>query len=897
MSSPNHSAHSSHTESSRLIAAVIGGGLTVLAGVYLSTKSQTPLLWIPLLPFIGAAINILVGRKLSRASVHAVACGVVLGSLGVVLGTAFGKLYPVWSRLHAAAGDGLMDTPRISNTIFQWINSGPVNIEMGFVLDPLSAVMVVVVTFVGSLIHIYSTGYMAHDRDYARFFGYLNLFTGSMLMLVLGDNLIVLFVGWEGVGVCSYLLIGFWYNKSGTDKAGDANATAGRKAFIVNRIGDFAFILGMFLLFAATSTLNVAQLQLTENTDALMKTVNPFGTGFLMNVFLPGSGSLAAGSWQGAGMMLMVLVGAVILFGWRGFKRLAGLVPLLGGWAWSIMAGYTLAAPPEPVTVAGAAAILLLIGATGKSAQIPLYIWLPDAMAGPTPVSALIHAATMVTAGVYMIARLNFLYMLSPMAMGVVALVGACTALFAATIGLAQNDIKKVLAYSTISQLGYMFLGVGVGAFSAGVFHLFTHAFFKACLFLGAGAVIHAMSGKQDIREMGGLRRKMPITHATFLISCIAIAGIPPLSGFFSKDEILWMAISTANPSWPLWFPVVLYVIGMAGAICTAFYMFRLYFLTFSGENRADEQTQHQIHEQPVSMTMPLAVLAVGAAVLGVLGLPTLLGPHANLFHTWLAPVVDRGAAIAAGTEGLFYVQRNGLSLSHGLEGGLMALSMAIAVGVSYLAYRHYNVETSPWIKKNVGKIPRLHSLIYDKYKIDELYHFIIVAPLRWISMFFWKGVDSIVVDFVGVEGTARLTDFVGDRTRRIQNGNAQRYVVALLAGLAVIVFFSTFPMSPLRYLNPWRGAEFVIEPGTRVKVGQKVHFDATRKVSVDRRNLRYQWDFDGDGKANIPASYDPKPHKPHVYNKPGRYKVTLTVEDMRWLTTSSESRTVEVIQ
>jgi len=866
------------------VAAVIGGGLAVLAGVYLSTKSQTPLLWIPLLPFIGAAINILVGRKLSRSSVHAVACGVALGSLGVVLGTVFGKLYPMWVKAHAAAGEALMETPRIGNTIFQWINSGPVNIEMGFALDPLSAVMVITVTFVGSLIHIYSCGYMAHDKDYARFFGYLNLFTGSMLMLVLGDNLIVLFVGWEGVGLCSYLLIGFWYNKSGTKKAGDENATAGRKAFIVNRIGDFAFILGMFLLFAAAGTLNVAQL--ADKTDLLMKSWNPFGTGLLMNVFLPGSGSLAAGSWHGAGMMLMVLVGAVILFSWCGFKRLVGLLPLLGGWAWSIFAGFTLP-PPEPVTVAGAAAILLLIGATGKSAQIPLYVWLPDAMAGPTPVSALIHAATMVTAGVYMVARLNFLYMLSPTAMGVVALVGALTALFAATIGLAQNDIKKVLAYSTISQLGYMFLAVGVGAFAAGVFHLFTHAFFKACLFLGAGAVIHAMSGKQDIREMGGLARKMKITHATFLISCAAIAGFPLFSGFFSKDEILWKTISTANPSWPVWFPVALYVIGMAAAICTAFYMFRLYYLTFSGECRADEQTRSQIHEQPVSMTMPLAVLAFGAAVLGFLGLPHLVGHHANLFHNWLAPVVDRGAAIAASTEGLFYVQPNAISLSKGTEGALMALSAIVALGVWWFVARPmYKGGTSETIKELVAKIPRLHGLVYDKYKIDEVYQTMVVHPLHWIGMFLWKGVDAFVVDFVGVEGSARVTYWIGNVARRIQNGNAQRYVVALLAGLAVIVFFSAIPPN-----------DFSIKPGKKVKVGDKVMFDATRRVNVDKRNLKYEWDFNGDGKPDGPPSYDPKPPKPHVYTKPGRYKVTLTVEDMRWLTTSSTSHTVEVTQ
>ena len=883
MSSSNHSAHGTHTASWKLITAIVGGGLAVLLGILLGTRSQSPLLWIPLLPFIGAATNIIIGRKLSRATVHAVGCGVVLGALGVVLGSVFGKLWPLWQKAHAAvSGETLMDTPRVVNTVFNWISAGPVDIEMGFVLDPLSAVMVFTVTFVGSLIHIYSCGYMAHDTDYARFFGYLNLFTGSMLMLVLGDNLIVLFVGWEGVGVCSYLLIGFWYNKSGTVKAGSANATAGRKAFIVNRVGDFAFILGMFLLFSATSTLNVAQL--AQNTDKLTATWNPFGSGLAFNVLLPGVGSMAAGQWQGAGMMLMVAVGLLILFKWCGFKRLVGLVPLLGGWAWSIFAGFTLP-PISPVTIAGAAAILMLIGATGKSAQIPLYIWLPDAMAGPTPVSALIHAATMVTAGVYMVARLNFIYMLSPMAMGVVAIVGACTALFAATIGLAQNDIKKVLAYSTISQLGYMFLGVGVGAFAAGVFHLFTHAFFKACLFLGAGAVIHAMSGKQDIREMGGLARKMPITHLTFLISCCAIAGFPLFSGFFSKDEVLWKAISTHNPAWPMWFPIVLYVIAMAGAICTAFYMFRLYYLTFSGESRADEETKHHIHEQPVSMTMPLAVLAFGAAVLGFLGLPGLLGKHANLFHTWLAPVVDRGAQIAAGHGGPM-VQPNALSHSHGLEGGLMALSACVALVVWWLLARPmYRDNTSPRIKDLVARIPRLHSLVYDKYKIDEMYQTLVVHPLHWTGMFLWKGVDAFVVDFLGVEGSARVVDFVGNLTRKLQNGNIQRYVVGFVAGVGVIVFFSTCPPD-----------EFRIKPGAKVKVNQPVHFDATRRVTSDRRNLKYQWDFDGDKTADTPASYEPRPQKPHTYTRPGKYKVTLQVEDVRWLTTNSKTRTVEVL-
>ena len=446
------------------------------------TATSALLYWIPLLPLLGAAFNLLLGRKLGRGVVHLVACGSVAAALVVGLIASASQLYPLWHQWHRLAETGQHGgVPALVYSAFDWISAGNVSINLGLLLDPLSSVMVFVITFVGFLIHVYSMGYMAHDRDYARFFGYLNLFTGSMLLLVLGDNLIVLFVGWEGVGVCSYLLIGFWYDKDGTEKPGDANASAGRKAFIVNRIGDFAFILGMFLIFSAAGTLNVVELQ--GKIGELM------------------------GIWSPLGQKMAVSVAAV-------------------------------------------AGLLLLVGATGKSAQIPLFVWLPDAMAGPTPVSALIHAATMVTAGVYMVARLNFVFMLSPTLMGVVALVGAVTALFAATIGFAQTDIKKVLAYSTISQLGYMFIGVGVGAFAGGVFHLFTHAFFKACLFLGAGSVIHAMSGKQDIREMGGLSKKLPLTHWTFAVSCVAIAGIFPFSGFFSKDEILWRALSTANPGW-----------------------------------------------------------------------------------------------------------------------------------------------------------------------------------------------------------------------------------------------------------------------------------------------------------------------------------------------------------
>ena len=845
-------------------------------------KIEFPLYWIPLLPLLGAAFNILVGRKLSRPAVHIVACGTVFASLIVTLVAVFNKLYPLWSKLHKQAGDGLMATPALTNKVFDWITAGTVNVELGFIMDPLTAVMVCTVTFVGFLIHLYSTGYMSHERDYARYFGYLNLFTGAMLTLVLGDNLLVLFVGWEGVGVCSYLLIGFWFNKSGTKAPGDDNASAGRKAFVVNRIGDFAFILGMFLLFATVGTLNIEQI--SQQSGKLLAHWNPFGNGLSLNIFVPGLGSLAAGKFDGLAMMLMVIVGGAWLYFKPGFLRLVGLIPLLGGWGWSILAGFTLPTP-DPITIAGAAAILLLIGACGKSAQIPLYIWLPDAMAGPTPVSALIHAATMVTAGVYMIARLNFLYMLSPFAMGVVALIGAATALFAATIGFAQNDIKKVLAYSTISQLGYMFLAVGVGAYAAGVFHLFTHAFFKACLFLGAGAVIHAMSGKQDIREMGGLNRKMPITHMTFLISCLAIAGVPLFAGFFSKDEILWKTITTGNPVWPPWFPVLLYVMGLAGAICTAFYMFRLYYLTFSGENRADETTRSQIHEQVWNMTVPLIVLAGGATVLGFLGLPGVVGKHANLFHNWLAPVTDRGALLAEAKLGAGrVVGENAFAHNHGLEIGLMVLSVAVALGSIMVARMWYKGGATPKVETLVAKIPRLHRLVLDKYRVDELYQVVIGFPLRWIGMFLWKGTDEMVIE-TGVNGAGWISRFASDLTRRLQNGSLQRYLVGLVAGVGVIIFFTTYPPS-----------NFSITPGAKVKVGTAVQFDATRKVTVDARQLTYRWDYDGDGKWDTEALTEARAPKAHRYDKPGKYEVRLQVRDLRWRTVSTKTRMVEVM-
>ena len=782
-----------------------------------------PLIWIPLLPLLGAALNLLIGRKLSRRSVNVIAVGSVLGALVVTLFAVFGELFPLWK----AATHGA--SPKLVHNVFEWISAGTVNIRFGLMADTLTAVMLVTITFVGFLIHVYSTGYMSHDPDYARFFGYLNLFTGAMLILVLGDNLVVMFVGWEGVGLCSYLLIGFWYDKSGVKTLGLDNSNAGKKAFIVNRIGDFAFILGMFILFAAIGSLEFDKL--AQNSQLLLKGYSPLGI---------------------------------------------------------------------HMTLAGAAALLLFIGATGKSAQIPLYIWLPDAMAGPTPVSALIHAATMVTAGVYMVARMNFLYVLAPWVMGVVALVGALTALVAATIGFAQNDIKKVLAYSTVSQLGYMFMGVGMGAFSAGIFHVFTHAFFKACLFLGAGAVIHALHDEQDIRRMGGLAKKLPVTRLTFLVSTVAIAGIPFLSGFFSKDEILWKAISTGNPGFgPSWLPITVYVLGMAAAFCTAFYMFRLYSLVFAGECRLPADEQAKIHPPGPAMAMPLVVLAVGAAILGLLGLPGILDGlfhgHANFFHAWLAPVVDQGALKVAAL-GLPAVGANKLAHSHALEIGLMVLSAAVAIVSSWVAYRAYNKGPSRFAKNFTERFSGLHRAVESKYKVDEIYGAIIIWPFKKLALVLWWVVDKGLIDLLGVNIIgAKIVDLFGSLARRFQNGSIQHYVVGLLVGISVIVFAISTPPSKFVIKGLVKGTGK--KAALRAEPGQQVVFDASRAVTADQRNLEFRWDFDGDGKWDVPGEkgWSPSAVATHVFAKAGRYKVILKVRDKRWHTTSRTMHTLQV--
>ncbi len=576
---------------------------------------------------------------------------------------------------------------QIKSSFFSWMAVGDFSVDAAFLVDAISAIMILVITGVGSLIHLFSVGYMAHDEKPAKYFAYLNLFLFNMLLLVLGDNLLVMFVGWEGVGLCSYLLIGFWY----TDPA---KAAAGMKAFITNRIGDAGFLIGIFILFLTFGTVTF--------TDLLSR--------------LP----------------------SVAEVGWTG-----------------------------PITLASLA---LFIGATGKSAQMPLYVWLPDAMAGPTPVSALIHAATMVTAGVYMIVRLSGLFVLAPNAMLVVACVGAFTALFAATIGLTQWDIKKVLAYSTVSQLGYMFLAAGVGAFGAAMFHLMTHAFFKALMFLGSGSVIHAMHEEQDIRKMGGLRKQMPITHATFFVGWLAIIGFPMLSGFMSKDEILWKSYSSSAGHPLLWF------VGVVAAACTSFYMTRLMALTFWGGSRVPKETHP--HESPPTMTIPLIVLGILSLVGGWIGIPHVIGalipghPENYLEH-WLAPAL----ATVPMEEG-----------SSILEFSLMGISVSLAAIAAWFAFDFYVVH--PERPKAVAAwFGRFYEAVSNKYWVDEIYQARIIQPIVDGSKALWAYVDVGFVD--------RLTYFASDvvlgaggMLRSMQNGRTQQYALYIALGLAITIYW-----------------------------------------------------------------------------------------------------------
>jgi NADH-quinone oxidoreductase subunit L len=633
-------------------------------------------LWIILaLPLAGAAMNGLLGKRWPRWAVNSVAISAVLLTF-----LAVAELLREFSHLAAD------QVPYVGN-YFTWMIAGPFRVDFALEVDQLTVVMLLVVSFVGMLIHIYSTGYMAHEGGYYRFFSYLNLFMFFMLTLVLAANLVVMFVGWEGVGLCSYLLIGFWFLKKSA-------ADAGKKAFITTRIGDFGFTVGVLFVFATFQSVD-------------------FGTIFK-----------------------------------------------------------DLAENPRSEGLLTTIAILLFAGAVGKSAQLPLYVWLPDAMEGPTPVSALIHAATMVTAGVYMVARMNPLFSRAPIAMLVVATVGAVTAFYSATIGLMQTDIKKVLAYSTVSQLGYMFLACGVGAYGAGIFHLMTHAFFKGLLFLSAGSVMHAMGGEQDMMKMGGLRKKIPVTYWTMLIATLAIAGIPGFAGFFSKDEILEAAQSGPHANFTLW------LLGVAGAALTSFYMFRLVFLTFFGKPRYDEQHVH-VHESPKNMTVPLMILAFLSIFGGWFAAPKLVG-GIDFFGRFLEPVFAMYAPPAA--ESAVAVSESpaspAMTLLHALTG------WPVIVGILGLLVAWWFYIKSPETPQRLAKSMRgLYSLILNKYYVDEVYAALIVRPLLWISTnVLWHVVDEGAIDRT-VNGAASAARESGGELRKLQSGNTRSYATWVIVG------------------------------------------------------------------------------------------------------------------
>jgi len=630
------------------------------------------LLWlVPALPLLGALVNGIGAGKLPRK----LASVIGVGSVGLAFAIAL-----------ACFGDLLSLSPeqrRATQSLYTWIQTGDFRADVRLMLDPLSAVMMLVVTGVGFLIHVYSMGYMGHEKAYGRYFAYLNLFTFSMLTLVLADNFLLMFLGWEAVGLCSYLLIGFWYERP-------AAAEAGKKAFVVNRIGDWGFLLGIFLIFVTFGSVD-------------------FGT-----VFAQAPLRLAVGSALASGI-----------------------------------------------------ALLLFLGATGKSAQIPLYVWLPDAMEGPTPVSALIHAATMVTAGVYMVARCHVFYLLSPLALQTVAVVGIMTVLLAATIAVTQTDIKRVLAYSTISQLGYMFVGCGVGAFTSGIFHLMTHAFFKALLFLGAGSVIHALSGEQDLWKMGGLRRYLPKTHLTFLIGTLAIAGVIPFAGFFSKDEILFQAWLRGGP--------LLWCAGILGAFLTAFYMFRLYFLTFHGSPRFSEEVKHHIHESPDSMTIPLMILAVLSTVGGFLQIPLVQG--GEILDRFLEPVFADALALVPPAHA---------GHTPMAEVWLMAISLAVALVGILVAYRFY--VTSPETPRRLAERVRgLYRLVFNKYWVDEAYDATVVQPIYRGSVRLWEDFDAAVIDGA-VNGVGKQIERGSALLRSAQVGYVQVYALVLTLGAVVVI-------------------------------------------------------------------------------------------------------------
>ena len=728
---------------------------------------------IPLLPLLSAAYLILVGRHHSRRVVHHVAC-MAVGAALVASADAFFFALP-----------GLVESGGLTDVVGTWFASGNLRVDLALRMDALSGLMCLVVTFVGTLIHIYSTGYMAHDEDYARFFAYLNLFCGAMLLLVLGDSLPVLFIGWEGVGLCSYLLIGFWYGET-------ANANAGKKAFITNRVGDLGFLIGMFLLFRATGTLDI---------PALVDTARA------------GSPTLTATLWEG-----------------------------------------------QPV--AFWAALFLFLGAVGKSAQIPLYVWLPDAMAGPTPVSALIHAATMVTAGVYMVARLGALYLLAPAALAMVAGVGALTALFAAGIAFGQNDFKKVLAYSTISQLGFMFVGVGTGNFAGGIFHLFTHAFFKAGLFLCAGSVMHALAGSGDITRMGGLGKKMPWTSWVFRVCWLAICGVPVFSGFFSKDAIIAGAFASEVFGPRLaWVGPTVGAALLAAALGTAFYMSRLYYLVFTGECRADSHTREHLHESPIEMVAPLVVLGLGALVAGVVGLPLAIGrSHGDLIGHWLAPAVGRS-----------------LEVSSRLEWRVMLMSTAIAISGIVLAKLFFGGGVREPARRFVAALPRLVAAVRGKFFVDEIYDWLVVRPLHGLARGFFVAVDRVLIDKLLVGGWTALVDTVGRLLRLVQAGDVQRYLAIFAIGLAALVYVMARPAEPSQVKIRVEGRSAVVELSDGEATPGK---------------LDYGFDFDGDGREDRSG---PTSSATWSYARPGHYQLRIRITDAQWNTSRALTRTIDI--
>ena len=618
---------------------------------------------VPLFPLIGFLINGFFGKKMSKSLSGTIACLSVLASFVV----------SVLIFMEVSASQQKTNVVEI----FSWINSDTLKIPFSFLVDPLSCLFLLNITGIGFLIHVYSTAYMQEDEGFSRFFTYLNLFVFFMLVLVLGNNYLIMFVGWEGVGLCSYLLIGFWFKN-------DAYNRAANKAFVMNRIGDLGFLLGIIMIF--------------------------------MNF-----GSITFGEV---------------------FNKAASV----------------------PTATITAIALLLFVGAMGKSAQLPLYTWLPDAMAGPTPVSALIHAATMVTAGIYMVVRSNVFYSISETASEFVAVVGAITALFAAIIGLLQTDIKKVLAYSTVSQLGLMFLALGVGAYSSAVFHVTTHAFFKALLFLGAGSVIHAMGGEQDIRKMGGLKKALPVTFMTMLLGTIAISGVPPFSGFFSKDEIL---AHTYEHSQLLW------VIGSLASLCTAFYMFRLMFLTFWGSFRGTHEQEHHLHESPKAMTIPLIILAVLSVLGGLLGLPEFWGAK-----NWMSENLDS-----------IIIRKNPSILSHDTEFILMGIAVLVAVSTIYFAYQMF-LKYKVLPAANEAEMKPFQRVIYHKFYVDEFYDKLIRKPIDALSVAFHKFFDIQIIDGL-VNGTGDVTKWSASQLRKLQTGHIGFYIMAMVLGVITILFFS----------------------------------------------------------------------------------------------------------